>query len=75
MSDAGAARDPEQRLEHEAGELEERLDRLEDHIEDAERKAKERRREVDPAEEVAGDWEETRGTPGQGEDPEGAVDG
>jgi hypothetical protein len=26
-----------------------------------------------PGEEVAGDWEETRGAPGQGEDPEGAV--
>jgi chromosome segregation ATPase len=74
MSETRPGDGPEQRLEHEADALEEQLDRLEDHIEDAEHKAQERREEANPAEGVAGDWDETRGTPGQGEDPEGAID-
>jgi hypothetical protein len=59
-------------LEHTADELEERLDRLEEHLSEAEEKAEERREEAAPGTGVAGDWEDTRGTPGQGEDPEGA---
>lgn len=74
MSQSRPADGPEQRLEAEADTLEQRLERLEDHIEDAERKAEARREEANPAEAVAGDWEETRGDPGQGEDPEGAID-
>jgi hypothetical protein len=64
--------DPAAGLEHSADELEHRLDELGDHISDAEKAAEKRREDLDP--EVAGDWEDTRGTAGQGEDPEGAVD-
>ncbi|HEU4976185.1 MAG TPA: hypothetical protein VFT50_13920 [Baekduia sp.] len=74
MSDARSADGPEQRLEEEVDELEERLDRLDDHIEDAEHKAEARREEANPAETLAGDWDETRGDPGHGQDPKGAVD-
>jgi hypothetical protein len=64
--------DPAAGLERDADELEHRLDRLDDHISEAEKAADQRREDLDP--EVAGEWEDTRGTPGQGEDPEGAVD-
>ena len=64
--------DPAANLERDADELEHRLDQLDDHIADAEKAAEKRREDLDP--EVAGDWEDTRGTAGQGEDPEGAVD-
>ncbi len=65
-------RDPATSLEREADELEHRLGKLDDHIADAEKAAEVRREDLDP--DVAGDWEDTRGTAGQGEDPEGAVD-
>jgi hypothetical protein len=61
------------RVERDADELEHRIDQLDDHIADAEKAAAARREEAMPAETIAGDWEETRGAPGQGEDPEGAV--
>ena len=64
--------DPAAGLERDADELEHRLDKLDDHISDAEKAAEARREDLDP--EVAGDWEDTRGTAGQGEDPAGAVD-
>ena len=63
--------DPEAKIEHDAAELDERIQRLEGHISDAEKAADARRAEAAPGEQVAGDWEDTRGTPGQGEDPEG----
>jgi septal ring factor EnvC (AmiA/AmiB activator) len=64
--------DPAEELEHEADELEHHLNQLDDQIADAEKAADRRREDVDP--DVAGDWKDTRGTAGQGEDPEGAVD-
>jgi hypothetical protein len=74
MSEIRDGGEPEQRLERTAQELDHDLHRLEGHITDAQKRADERREEAIPGEEVAGDWEETRGTPGQGEDPEGAVE-
>jgi len=64
--------DPAAAMERDADELEHRLDRLDDHISDAQKAAEARREDLDP--EVAGEWENTRGTAGQGEDPEGAID-
>jgi len=64
--------DPAVSLEREADDLAHKLDKLDDHISDAEKAADRRREDLDPA--VAGDWEDTRGTAGQGEDPQGAVD-
>jgi hypothetical protein len=64
--------DPAAGLERDADELEHRLDKLDDHISEAEKAAEQRREDLDP--EVAGEWKDTRGTAGQGEDPEGAVD-
>jgi hypothetical protein len=64
--------DPAAAMERDADELEHRLDRLDDHISDAQKAAEARREDLDP--EVAGEWEDTRGTAGQGEDPEGAID-
>jgi hypothetical protein len=72
MTERRPGEDVAQQIEHDADELEDRLDRLEDHISDAQKAASARREESDP-EAAAGDWEETRGAPGQGEDPEGAV--
>jgi hypothetical protein len=72
MSQTGSSGDPEARIERDADELEHRLDRLDDHITDAQKAAAARREEALP-DEVAGDWEETRGAPGQGEDPSGAI--
>jgi septal ring factor EnvC (AmiA/AmiB activator) len=74
MSETRSGGQAEQRLEHTAEELDHELHRLEDHITDARKKAEERREEAIPGEAVAGDWEDTRGTPSQGEDPTGAVD-
>jgi septal ring factor EnvC (AmiA/AmiB activator) len=75
MSETRSGGEPEQQLEHTTDELDHELHRLEDHITDARKKAEERREEAIPGESVAGDWEDTEGTPGQGEDPAGAVDG
>jgi hypothetical protein len=74
MSETRRGGGPEQQLEHSTEELDHRLHELGDHISAAEEQAKARREEAIPGEDVAGDWEETRGTPGQGQDPAGAVD-
>jgi septal ring factor EnvC (AmiA/AmiB activator) len=74
MSESRPGEDVAAEMERDADELDERIDRLEDHISEAQRAAQARREEAAPGEAVAGDWEETRGTPGQGDDPEGAVD-
>jgi hypothetical protein len=74
MSEFRPGDDPEAKIEHDTAELDERLQRLGDHISDAEKAADARRKEAIPGEQAAGDWKDTRGTPGQGEDPEGAVD-
>jgi hypothetical protein len=68
----GPGDDPEAELQHSADELEHHLEALDAHISDAQKTAAARREEANP-EAVAGDWEETRGAPGQGEDPQGAV--
>jgi hypothetical protein len=73
MTESRPGDDAAQQLEHTADELEHHLDRLEDHISEAEKAAAARREEAIPGESVAGDWEETRGAPGQGQDPEGAI--
>jgi hypothetical protein len=72
MSDTRPGDDPAARLERDAAELDHRLQRLDGHISEAERAAQARREEANPGEAVAGDWEDTKGTTGQGEDPEGA---
>ena len=64
--------DPATDLEREADRLEHHLEQLDDHIQDAHKAAAARREEATP--DAAGDWDDTRGTPGQGEDPKGAVD-
>ena len=62
--------DPDHSLEHTGDELEERLDRLDDHIDESRGVAKARSEEnEDPFEDVAGDWEDTDDDAG-GEDPE-----
>jgi hypothetical protein len=63
--------DPAADLEREADRLEHHLETLDDHIDDAKKAASARREEATP--DAAGDWEETRGAPGQGEDPAGAI--
>lgn len=68
---------PEQAIEHDADELEHRLERLGDDIDDAEKKLADRREDAGAGagEDVAGDWEdESAGAGGGGEDPSGAVD-
>jgi hypothetical protein len=61
--------DPEQDLESTGDELEERIERLDDHIGEARQEAKARAEDEDPFEDAAGDWEETDDDAG-GEDPE-----
>jgi hypothetical protein len=73
MTEPGSSSDPAADLEREADQLERHLEQLDDHIADAQKTAAARREEAIP-EAAAGDWEDTKGTPGQGEDPEGAVD-
>jgi len=73
MTESRPGEDVAARMERDADELEHHLNKLEDHISDAEKAAQARREEAMPGEAVAGDWEETRGAPGQGEDPEGAL--
>jgi hypothetical protein len=72
MSQTGPSDDPAAALEHDADELEHHLEKLDDHISDAQKAAAARREEA-IVEDTAGDWEETRGAPGQGEDPAGAI--
>jgi septal ring factor EnvC (AmiA/AmiB activator) len=73
MTERRPGDDVAEHMEREADKLEHHIHRLEDHTSDAEKAAAARREEAMPGETVAGDWEETRGAPGQGEDPEGAV--
>jgi hypothetical protein len=70
-----SADDAEPRPERISEELDERLDRLDGHIDDAKAKARERREEADASRVVAGDWHEERPAPTGGDDPKGAVEG
>jgi hypothetical protein len=66
--------DPEQALERQADELEERVERLGGDIDEAKDRLKDRAAEAEhlgQAEDVAGDWSETDDQAG-GEDPVGA---
>jgi hypothetical protein len=63
-TDAG----PERELERSGDELEERIDHLDDQIDEARQEAHARADEQDPFEEVSGDWEDTDDAAG-GEDP------
>jgi hypothetical protein len=74
MDESGNGRDPEQRLQHAADELDHRLHQLEDHIQDADEKAQARRDESEASRTVTGDREETGPGPPSGEDPKGTVD-
>lgn len=56
-------RDPEQALEHDIDELQERIDGLEENIGEA--------KDLSEAKEIAGDWDQTDDQAG-GEDPVGA---
>jgi hypothetical protein len=69
MAETPPGADAEQRLEQDAADMDERLHKLEDHIDEAQTKAADRRREADPASEVAGDWEDTEPDSVIGEDP------
>ena len=57
--------DPAASLEHDADELEHRLDQLDDHISDAEKAADQRREDLDP--EVDGDEDRPSGSPTPGD--------
>lgn len=61
----------DKKLTDHSGEMEHDLARLEDHITDAERQLEARRKEADPASEVAGSWEGEQDR-GGGDDPVGA---
>ena len=52
-------RDPENRMEQGADELEERVAKLGDDIEDARQGLRARQEDADIGEDVAGDWEDT----------------
>jgi len=51
---------PEHGPERTGDELEDRLERLDDHIGDAKQRLEARREEADPLEKTAGDWEDTQ---------------
>ena len=63
-----ASADPERNLEGSADELEGRIGRLDEHIDESKREVRARREESEPFEDVAGDWEDTDDAAG-GEDP------
>ncbi|MEA2248893.1 MAG: hypothetical protein QOH46_3422 [Solirubrobacteraceae bacterium] len=66
--------DPDRSLERTGDELEERIERLDDHIDDSKKELTARREEADePSEKTAGDWEDTDDDAG-GEDPSGFDD-
>ena len=66
--------EPERNLKQTGDELEERLDRLDEHIDESRKEATARSEQnEDPFEDVAGDWEDTDDDAG-GEDPEGFDD-
>ena len=61
--------EPDRDLERSGDELEERLERLDEHIDDSKKEASARAEEGnDPLEDAAGDWEDTDDAAG-GEDP------
>jgi predicted nucleic acid-binding Zn-ribbon protein len=66
--------DPAQAIEHDAGELEERVEKLSAHIDDAKARLEDRAAEaqdLEEAKDVAGDFKQTDDQAG-GEDPVGA---
>jgi len=67
-TDVQGERDPEARLEQGADELEGRLDKLGEDIDDARQELRARQEDADIGEDVAGDWEDTDDDAG-GEDP------
>jgi hypothetical protein len=62
----------ERQLTHDADELEHRIGRIDDHLEDAKAELKDRRADAQPTDEVAGEWEGESGGANQGEDAEDA---
>ena len=60
--------DGERDLERSGDELEERLETLDDHIDDARQEATARSEDTDDLDDVAGDWEDSDDASG-GEDP------
>ena len=64
-----SATEPERDLERSGDELEERIERLDEEIGEAQNEAKARSEDPDPFEDAAGDWEDTDDDAG-GEDPE-----
>jgi hypothetical protein len=68
-----ADRSPERQLEHDVDELDHRIGKLEEHIEEAERKAQAARADEVPENEVAGDFEDSEPSPAGGDDPTGAA--
>jgi hypothetical protein len=75
MAESRPGGEIDERLEREADAMEARIDQLDDHIDEAERKAEARREESQPLEDTAGDWNDERPDRPGGDDPEGAVDG
>jgi hypothetical protein len=63
-----ATTDPDRDLARSGDELEERIDQLDEHIDDSKRELRARREDSDPGEDLAGDWEDTEDDAG-GEDP------
>jgi|1186.fasta_scaffold134470_2 hypothetical protein len=74
MAETRPGEEIERGLEHDADELDERIDKLGDHIEDARRKAQPRAEEAAPIEDAAGDWEDTEPVDSTGEDASGFDD-
>jgi hypothetical protein len=68
--------DPEKAIERDTENLEQDLDRLGDHIDEAKSQAAQRAKEADPTEggeaDVAGDWEDEAPDQPAGDDPSGA---
>jgi hypothetical protein len=70
-----AQNDPEQAIERDAENLEQDLDRLGDHIDEAKGRLAERAKEAGNTDAVAGDWEDTEPDDVIGDDPKGAAGG
>jgi len=68
----GTTTDPEEQLERTGNELNERLETLDGHIDDARKEARARREESDPGEGDAASWDDDEN--GDGEDPGGFDD-